>query len=100
MPSRLATACSNSYIFLLYLFPVDSRIRCRDPGNPRNGDRHPAPEEEDDYPQGTVIRYTCFPQFNLHGPVTRTCMGDGEWSDKAPECLSKCALISSADTDV
>ena len=87
-------------IFLTVFFSVDSRIRCPDPGNPRNGDRHPSPEEEDDYPQGTVIRYTCFPQFDLHGPVTRTCMADGKWSDKAPECLSKYALISYARTEV
>jgi len=84
----------------MILFSVDTRIRCPDPGNPRNGDRHPSPEEEDYYPQGTVIRYTCFPQFNIHGPVARTCMGDGKWSDKAPECLGKCTLIKSSRAQV
>ena len=36
-----------------------------------------------------MIRYTCYPHYNLHGPVTRTCLADGSWSEKAPECLSE-----------
>jgi len=68
--------------------PVDPSVRCQDPGDPANGDRIPAPKEGNDYPQGSVIRYTCFPQFDLHGPVTRMCLSDGRWSDKAPECLT------------
>ena len=36
-----------------------------------------------------MIRYTCYPHYNLHGPVTRTCLADSSWSKKAPECLSE-----------
>ena len=58
--------------------------------NPANGDRNPPPRNgSSDYPQGSMIRYTCYPHYNLHGPVTRTCLADGSWSKKAPECLSE-----------
>ena len=36
-----------------------------------------------------MIRYTCYPHYNIHGPVTRTCLADSSWSEKAPECLSE-----------
>lgn len=67
--------------------PVDASVRCPDPRHPKHGSRHPSPEG-DDYPQGAVIRYTCFPQFDIHGPVTRMCLANGQWSEKAPECLT------------
>ncbi|XP_022788298.1 prothrombin-like [Stylophora pistillata] len=35
-----------------------------------------------------MIRYTCFPQYEIRGPVTRTCLADGKWSGKAPKCLT------------
>lgn len=72
----------------LTLTTVDASVRCPDPRHPKHGSRHPSPEG-DDYPQGAVIRYTCFPQFDIHGPVTRMCLANGQWSEKAPECLSK-----------
>lgn len=67
--------------------PVDASVRCPDPRHPKDGSRHPSPEG-DDYPQGAVIRYTCFPQYEIRGPVTRTCLADGKWSGKAPKCLT------------
>ena len=70
------------------LTAVDASVRCPDPRHPKDGSRHPSPEG-DDYPQGAVIRYTCFPQYEIRGPVTRTCLADGKWSGKAPKCLSK-----------
>lgn len=69
--------------------PVGPSRNCPDPGNPAQGDRNPPPTDgSSDYPQGSMIRYTCYPHYNLHGPVTRTCLADGSWSAKAPECLS------------
>ena len=67
-----------------------SQYKPPDPGDPANGDRNPPLRNgSSDYPQGSMIRYTCYPHYNLHGPVTRTCLADGSWSKKAPECLGE-----------
>ena len=67
--------------------PVD----CGTPKAPENG--HISLTE------GTLfeaqVNYLCDEGYNLEGSATRTCLTDGQWSDKTPTCkLKECPRIT------
>lgn len=76
------------------VFKDNPKVRCRDPGHPTKGNRNPGPDESNYYPQGKVIRFTCYPQYKLFGSVTSICQTGGSWSNKVPECLAPPRLSS------
>ena len=40
----------------------------------------------DNFTYGASVEYVCERGFRLEGEDVRTCIGDGEWSGRRPEC--------------
>ncbi len=38
---------------------------------------------------GSIATYSCEEGFNVNGQARRICESDGNWSDRAPTCISE-----------
>lgn len=60
-------------------------VRCDDPPDaPGNGIRNYS-----DTTFGSIVTYTCNPNYRLTGFNKIECMANGQWSGNAPECSGK-----------
>nr|DBA24038.1 TPA: hypothetical protein GDO54_011744 [Pyxicephalus adspersus] len=54
---------------------------CGDPGVPAHGSR-----DGTDFRTKSILRFTCDVGYMLHGSEDRTCMSNGSWTGRQPEC--------------
>ncbi|UXI20853.1 uncharacterized protein NH340_JMT06796 [Sarcoptes scabiei] len=59
------------------------KATCGYPGSPRNGRVLNLLER---YEEGMVVTFECDPEHFLLGPMTRTCLNNGTWSNQMPVC--------------
>lgn len=77
----------NCHLYLIWLcFSLSISANCPDPGFPAHGNRtvhvSPARRPMDD---GTVISFSCDPNYTLRGAKKIICM-KGRWNGKKPIC--------------
>lgn len=59
----------------------DATGTCGDPGTPGHGSR-----QESDFRTKSSVRFACDSGYILHGSEERTCLANGSWTGKQPEC--------------
>ncbi|EMP25344.1 CUB and sushi domain-containing protein 3 [Chelonia mydas] len=59
----------------------DTAGSCGDPGIPGHGSR-----EDSDFKIKSTVRFNCEIGYILHGSEERTCLGNGTWTGRQPEC--------------
>ncbi|KAF4798122.1 hypothetical protein TURU_067376 [Turdus rufiventris] len=69
----------------------DTAGSCGDPGIPGHGSR-----EENNFEIKSTIHFSCDIGYILHGSEERTCLANGSWTGKQPECK----VISCGDPGV
>lgn len=65
------------------------KATCGYPGSPRNGRVLNLLER---YEEGMVVTFECDPEHFLLGPMTRTCLNNGTWSNQMPVC-GRCSTL-------
>lgn len=74
--------CLLKYIhFELYWIAGDATGTCGDPGTPGHGSR-----QESDFRTQSSVRFACDTGYILHGSEERTCLANGSWTGRQPEC--------------
>lgn len=68
----------------------DTTGSCGDPGIPGHGSR-----EENNFKIKSTVHFSCDVGYILHGSEERTCMANGSWTGKQPECKGKSQKIHS-----
>ncbi|XP_027287231.1 CUB and sushi domain-containing protein 3 isoform X2 [Cricetulus griseus] len=59
----------------------DTTGTCGDPGTPGHGSR-----QESDFRTKSTVRFACDPGYILYGSEERTCLSNGSWTGRQPEC--------------
>uniref|UniRef100_A0A8D0VCL2 CUB and Sushi multiple domains 3 n=1 Tax=Sus scrofa TaxID=9823 RepID=A0A8D0VCL2_PIG len=59
----------------------DATGTCGDPGTPGHGSR-----QESDFRTKSSVRFACDTGYILHGSEERTCLANGSWTGRQPEC--------------
>uniref|UniRef100_A0A7N5JRY2 CUB and sushi domain-containing protein 3 n=1 Tax=Ailuropoda melanoleuca TaxID=9646 RepID=A0A7N5JRY2_AILME len=59
----------------------DATGTCGDPGTPGHGSR-----QESDFRTKSSVRFACDIGYILHGSEERTCLANGSWTGRQPEC--------------
>lgn len=59
----------------------DATGTCGDPGTPGHGSR-----QESDFRTKSTVRFACDTGYILHGSEERTCLANGSWTGRQPEC--------------
>ncbi|KAB0365770.1 hypothetical protein FD754_009926 [Muntiacus muntjak] len=59
----------------------DATGTCGDPGTPGHGSR-----QESDFRTKSSVRFACDTGYILHGSEERTCLSNGSWTGRQPEC--------------
>ncbi|KAI4582045.1 hypothetical protein MJG53_009570 [Ovis ammon polii x Ovis aries] len=59
----------------------DATGTCGDPGTPGHGSR-----QESDFRTKSSVRFACDTGYILHGSEERTCLPNGSWTGRQPEC--------------
>ncbi|XP_012500747.1 PREDICTED: CUB and sushi domain-containing protein 3, partial [Propithecus coquereli] len=59
----------------------DAAGACGDPGTPGHGSR-----QESDFRTKSTVRFACDTGYILHGSEERTCLANGSWTGRQPEC--------------
>ncbi|MBZ3869507.1 CUB and sushi domain-containing protein 3 [Sciurus carolinensis] len=59
----------------------DATGTCGDPGTPGHGSR-----QESDFRTKSIVRFACDTGYILHGSEERTCLVNGSWTGRQPEC--------------
>ncbi|ELW72441.1 CUB and sushi domain-containing protein 3 [Tupaia chinensis] len=59
----------------------DATGTCGDPGTPGHGSR-----QESDFRTKSTVRFACDIGYILHGSEERTCLANGSWTGRQPEC--------------
>lgn len=62
----------------------DTAGSCGDPGIPGHGSR-----EENNFKIKSTIHFSCDIGYVLHGSEERTCLANGSWTGRQPECKGK-----------
>jgi CUB/sushi domain-containing protein len=65
----------------LYCFIGDATGTCGDPGTPGHGSR-----QDSDFRTKSTVRFACDTGYILHGSEERTCLANGSWTGRQPEC--------------
>lgn len=59
----------------------DTTGTCGDPGTPGHGSR-----QESDFRTKSTVRFACDTGYILYGSEERTCLSNGSWTGRQPEC--------------
>ncbi|KAH0502555.1 CUB and sushi domain-containing protein 3 [Microtus ochrogaster] len=59
----------------------DTTGTCGDPGTPGHGSR-----QESDFRTKSTVRFACDSGYILYGSEERTCLSNGSWTGRQPEC--------------
>ncbi|KAK7825569.1 hypothetical protein U0070_016209 [Myodes glareolus] len=59
----------------------DTTGTCGDPGTPGHGSR-----QESDFRTKSTVRFACDAGYILYGSEERTCLSNGSWTGRQPEC--------------
>uniref|UniRef100_A0A5F9CUY6 CUB and sushi domain-containing protein 3 n=1 Tax=Oryctolagus cuniculus TaxID=9986 RepID=A0A5F9CUY6_RABIT len=59
----------------------DATGTCGDPGTPGHGSR-----QESDFRTKSTVHFACDTGYILHGSEQRTCLANGSWTGRQPEC--------------
>lgn len=84
--------CNPSSFFLSDIIFIpqilgDNSGSCGDPGIPGHGSR-----EESNFRVKSIVRFSCELGYILHGSEERTCLANGSWTGRQPECKGKLLL--------
>lgn len=84
-------AVPQYFIFILTsVFQIlgDTAGSCGDPGIPGHGSR-----EENNFKIKSTVHFSCDIGYILHGSEERTCLANGSWTGRQPECKGRSAKI-------
>lgn len=86
-------AVAQYFIFILTsVFQIlgDTADSCGDPGIPGHGSR-----EENNFKIKSTVHFSCDIGYILHGSEERTCLANGSWTGRQPECKGRSAKVRS-----
>lgn len=66
----------------------DTAGSCGDPGIPGHGSRG-----ESNFRIKSMVQFSCELGYNLHGTEERTCLANGSWTGRQPECKGNSHLF-------
>lgn len=70
-----------------FLHAGDTTGTCGDPGTPGHGSR-----QESDFRTKSTVRFACDAGYILYGSEERTCLSNGSWTGRQPECKGNLKL--------
>lgn len=83
---NLTNAYHNKLI-CTFLHVGDATGTCGDPGTPGHGSR-----QESDFRTKSTVRFACDTGYILYGSEERTCLSNGSWTGRQPECKGNLKL--------